>query len=65
MPKFCISLTALADLLYPDDFWVDIDYSPKLEDVNYLKKYDIIHYHRSLGPDYNRSAKAVKLIQNF
>ena len=51
--------------LYPDDFWVDIDYSPKLEDVNYLKKYDIIHYHRSLGPDYNRSAKAVKLIQNL
>ena len=36
-----------------------------LEDVNYLKKYDIIHYHRSLGPDYNRSAKAVKLIQNL
>ena len=51
--------------LYPDDFWVDIDYSPKLEDPNYLKKYDIIHYHRSLGPDYNRSVKAVKLIQNL
>ena len=35
---------------YPDEFHVDIDYAPKLDDDNWLKQYDIIHYHRTLGP---------------
>jgi len=39
--------------LYPDDFHVDIDYEPNLNDDNYLKQYDLIHYHRTLG-DYDR-----------
>lgn len=34
---------------FPDEFSVDIDYEPKLNDINYLKQYDIIHYHRNLG----------------
>jgi len=36
--------------LYPDDFHVDIDYSPKLNDVNYWKNYQIVHFHRNVGP---------------
>ena len=51
--------------MYPDEFWVDIDYEPKLEDENFLKKYDIIHYHRSLSPDYNRSKSAIPNIQKL
>ena len=35
--------------LYPDDFHVDIDYAPKISDVNYWKKYQIVHFHRSFG----------------
>jgi len=35
--------------LYPDSFRVDIDYEPKLNDDEWLKQYDIIHYHRTLG----------------
>jgi glycosyltransferase involved in cell wall biosynthesis len=35
--------------LYPDDFHVDIDYAPKLNDVNFWKKYQIVHFHRSVG----------------
>jgi len=35
---------------YPNEFHVDIDYEPKLNDDNWLKQYDIIHYHRTLGP---------------
>ena len=35
---------------YPDEFSVDIDYEPQLNDDNFLKQYDIIHYHRSIGP---------------
>lgn len=34
---------------FPDEFHVDIDYEPKLDDDNWLKQYDIIHYHRTLG----------------
>lgn len=34
---------------YPDDFHVDIEYEPKLDNEEWLKKYDIIHYHRGLG----------------
>jgi len=43
--------------LYPDEFWVDIDYEPKLDDPEWLKQYDLIHYHRSLHPDYNLAQK--------
>ena len=25
--------------MYPDDFHVDIDYEPKIHDINYWKKY--------------------------
>ena len=39
--------------MFPEDFWVDVDYEPKLEDENFLKKYDLVHYHRSLSPDGN------------
>lgn len=35
---------------YPDEFSVDIDYEPKLDDDTWLSKYNIIHYHRTLGP---------------
>jgi glycosyltransferase involved in cell wall biosynthesis len=35
--------------LYPDEFHVDIDYSPKINDVNYWKNYQIVHFHRSFG----------------
>jgi glycosyltransferase involved in cell wall biosynthesis len=34
---------------YPDDFFIDIDYEPDFEDVEYLKQYDIVHYHDKLG----------------
>ena len=37
---------------FPNDFHVDIDYEPELHNDEYLKKYDLIHYHRTLG-DYD------------
>lgn len=35
--------------MYPDDFHVEINYQPNFFDDNYLKKFQIIHYHRTLG----------------
>lgn len=50
---------------FGDDFWVDIDYEPKLNDENYLKKYDLIHYHRTLHPDYNLSRQVMPTIKKL
>lgn len=37
---------------FPEEFHIDIDYEPELNNDNFLKQYDIIHYHRTLG-DYD------------
>ena len=34
---------------FPNEFHVDIDYEPELNNDEYLKQYDLIHYHRTLG----------------
>ena len=44
---------------YPDEFHVDIDYQPRIDDDNWLKQYDIIHYHRTFGP-YEKCAELVE-----
>ena len=33
---------------YPNEFHIDINEKPDLNDNNYLSQYDIIHYHRTL-----------------
>ena len=38
------------ETMFPNEFHVDIEYEPKLDDDEWLKQYDIIHYHRTLGP---------------
>ncbi len=35
---------------YPQEFHIDVDYEPQLNNDEWLKQYDIIHYHRTLGP---------------
>jgi glycosyltransferase involved in cell wall biosynthesis len=35
---------------YPDEFHIDIDYEPQMLNDEWVKQYDIIHYHRTLGP---------------
>ncbi len=47
---------------YPDDFHVDIDYEPKVNDLNYWKQYDIVHFHRTINHEYDNS---VNLIQRL
>ena len=34
---------------YPNEFHVDVDYEPQINNDEWLKQYDIIHYHRTLG----------------
>jgi glycosyltransferase involved in cell wall biosynthesis len=35
--------------LYPDEFHVDIEYEPQIENDEWLKKYDLVHFHRTIG----------------
>tara|TARA_R110002020_G_scaffold118029_3_gene269828 strand:- start:282 stop:1517 length:1236 start_codon:yes stop_codon:yes gene_type:complete len=51
--------------LYPDEFWVDVDYQPKIEDDKFLKQYDLVVYHRSLTPDFGKSHKAVERLKSL
>jgi glycosyltransferase involved in cell wall biosynthesis len=46
--------------LYPDDFHVDIDYEPKIDDINYWKKYQIVHAHRTIGNNYSVAPDIIK-----
>ena len=49
---------------YPDEFRVDIDYEPQVNNDAWLKQYDIIHYHRTLGP-YEQMADLNKKLNNL
>ena len=48
--------------LYGDDFHVDIIYEPSYDDMNFWSQYQIVAFHRSIGPDFD---KAHDLIQKL
>lgn len=50
---------------YSDEFHVDIDYEPKVNDDNYWKKYQIIHFHRAIGRDYDFSVDIIKKLKSM
>ena len=49
--------------MYPDDFHVDIDYEPKINDINYWKKYQIVHVHRNIGQTYEETPKIIEWLK--
>jgi hypothetical protein len=49
---------------YPDEFHVDVDYEPQIDNDEWLKQYDIIHYHRTLG-DYDNMEKLTERLKKF
>ena len=51
--------------LYPDDFHVDIDYEPKLNDPNFWKKYQIVHIHRNVGGNYDQTPLLIKHLKSM
>lgn len=50
--------------LYPDDFHVDIIYDVPVEDLEFFKKYQIVAFHRSLSPDFEKSNETLKKLQS-
>lgn len=51
--------------MYPDDFHVDIDYNPQINNIEYWKKYQIVHAHRSIGQDYDMSPKIIEWLKSI
>jgi glycosyltransferase involved in cell wall biosynthesis len=51
--------------MYPDDFHVDIDYEPQLNNIEYWKKYKIVHAHRTIGQDYNMSPQIIEWLKSI
>ena len=49
--------------MYPNEFYVDIDYQPNVNDINYFKKYQIVHFHRSIGQDYDKSVELINKLK--
>ena len=56
--------TFLQDL-YSEDFHVDIDYEPKIGDLNYWKQYQIVHVHRNIGHDYDASPILIEELKSL
>ena len=48
--------------MYGEDFHVDIVFEFDYNDLNFWKQYQIVHYHRNLGPDMDRSVELVKYL---
>ena len=51
--------------MYPDEFHVDIDYQPDINNVNYWKKYQIVHVHRNIGQDYDQTPNLIKFLKSL
>ena len=49
---------------YSDLFHIDIEYEPQLDNDEWLKQYDIIHYHRTLG-NYDQLAGLLNRLDNL
>jgi glycosyltransferase involved in cell wall biosynthesis len=49
---------------YPNEFHVDVDYEPQLNNDEWLKQYDIIHYHRTLG-SYDQMQALLEKLKSF
>jgi glycosyltransferase involved in cell wall biosynthesis len=51
--------------LYPDDFHVDIDYEPQINNIEYWKKYQIVHAHRTIGQDYDIAPQLIEWLKSM
>jgi len=51
--------------LYGDEFHVDIDYQPDINNVNYWKKYQIVNFHRSIGQNYDEVPNLIKFLKSI
>ena len=46
--------------LYPNEVHVDIEFDINYEDDKFWQKYDIVHFHRLIGQDYDKSVQLIE-----
>ena len=51
--------------LYSDDFHVDIMFDLDFNDLGFWKQYQIVHFHRSIGPDMDRSIQFIPILKSM
>jgi glycosyltransferase involved in cell wall biosynthesis len=51
--------------LYPEDFYVDIVYDVPYDDESFWKKYQIVAFHRSIGPDFDRAYELIPKLKSW
>ena len=51
--------------LYPNDFYIDIVYDVPYNDENFWKKYQIVAFHRSIGPDFDQAYQLIPKLQKM
>jgi glycosyltransferase involved in cell wall biosynthesis len=51
--------------MYPDDFHVDIDYQPQVNNLNYWKQYQIVHIHRNIGANYEQTPNIINFLKSL
>jgi len=50
---------------YPDDFHVDIIYDIPMNDLNFFKDYQIVSFHRSISPDFEKSLEVIQKLNEL
>ena len=50
---------------YPDEFHVDIVYDTPYEDINFWTQYQIVAFHRSIGPDFDKSYRLIQMLNSL
>lgn len=50
---------------YPDDFHVDILFEVPMDDMNFWKNYQIVHFHRSIGGNYENTSKLLTTLKSM
>ena len=50
---------------YPEEFHVDIVYEPPYGDMNFWTQYQIVAFHRSIGPDFERSRNLIQMLNSL
>ena len=50
---------------YPDEFHVDIVYEPPYDDMSFWTQYQIVAYHRSIGPDFDKANRLIQMLNSL
>ena len=50
---------------YPDDFHVDIVFEPPYDNVSFWTDYQIVAFHRSIGPDFEKAHRLIQMLNSL